>query len=306
MRWSVMALVMLGCAAGGDPGGGGSALPDRGLGAYEPVVDEAGGVVAPVATPEGLLLGNPMAVVDGGRVWLYFDVCDGAGGCEIARAESDDGIVFSGWEAVTAGSVGSLRAPFVLRGGGGWWLYATRGDGIVRAAGDGRRFGEAVEVLSEAGAVLDSPSVVEVDGQVWLYVSRTVDGITGLAVAKASGDGFGALEAVEVPGTVDGTVDGWRPGEVGGAEVRRALSGAGRVVYRLVYAGGRSGDVGFAASFDGLVWSPYAFNPALGDDADERAPSNVRFGGRYLMYFARPQGRLGVAERVVENASEVF
>lgn len=298
MRWlawvvSCGCVVLGGCAAGGDPGDGGSGLPDRGLGGYAVVVDEAGDAVAPVVV-EGRSVGAPMAVVVGGRVVLYVEVCEGDA-CDVMRAESDDGIVFGGLTAVAEG----VRSPFVVRGDGGWWLYGRRGDGIVRAWGDGRAFGEAVEVLGEAGAVLDSPSVVEVDGRVALYVSRSVEGGTGLGVAMEGGDGFGDV----VPLVVPGVVDGWDPGEVAGAEVRRAVTGAGRVVYRLVHGSGARGDVGFAASFDGVAWVPYAFNPAVGEAVDERAPSNVRLGGRYLLYYGRGRG-VGVAERVVENASE--
>ncbi|MEZ4431067.1 MAG: hypothetical protein R3F65_01555 [bacterium] len=42
-------------------------------------MDDTGEAVAPVVGPEGTVVGAPMAVVDGGRVVLYVEVCAGMG-----------------------------------------------------------------------------------------------------------------------------------------------------------------------------------------------------------------------------------
>lgn len=284
-----MASLLVGCAAGGDPGDGGANLPDRGFGTYERVLDADEAAVAPVVA-EGRRLGAPMAVVEGGRVALYFEVCaDDI--CDVGRAESSDGIAFGDWQTVAE----DMRAPYVIRRGSGWDLYGVRGDGIVRAEGDGVTFGAAVEVARGEG--VGSPSVVEHGGRRVLYATRPLDDGGELVRAVEAGEGFGEWQAVAVPGTPEG----WDPGEVAGAEVRSAVTDAGRAVLRLVYAG--DGDLGFAASYDGEAWSAYAFNPAL---EGGRAPSNVRLGGRYLLYFERTRGGLGVAVREADNPSERF
>jgi hypothetical protein len=78
----------------------------------------------------------------------------------------------------------------------------------------------------------------------------------------------------------------WDSAGVWSPEVRWALTGAGRRVYRMFYAGasGSKADIGFAASFDGQVWERYAYNPVLDDAASETDPSNVRLADRYLLF----------------------
>lgn len=312
-RLALIALIM-GCAAGGDPGDGGSALPDRGFAVYDRVVDAEGDPVPVLDAPAGRALGNPVAVVDGERVVLYVDDCpateDDPVPCAIARAESIDGQPFGPLETAATHRDG-LRAPFVSRRADRWLLWAVDGEGraVLRAeSADGRVFSEPAPVASEPDARLDSPSVVETpDGEV-LFVARVVgDGPSRLARATATAGRFGALTALTVPGTPEG----WAPGEVLDPEVRLATTDVGRAVYRLAYAGrpgGGDSDVGFAASFDGIDWSSYPFNPALAGDDDERAPTNIRVDGGYRLYAVR-QGRVPrvvAAERQVENPSEDF
>lgn len=281
----------MGCAAGGDPGDGGAGLPDRGFGAYEWVVDAEDDPIT-LVTVEGKRIGAPMAVVDAGRVVLYFEIC-ADDRCDIGRAESTDGITFGTHQIVAP----DLRAPYIHRDRGRWTLYGAHADGVVRlSSADGVDFGDRETVLPSEG--IGSPSVVAHDGVSMLFATRVIGGGVELARSVDRGDGFATWEPVEIPGTPDG----WDPGEVLDPEVRAATTAAGRAVLRLVYGGG--GDIGFAASFDGKAWSGYPFNPALEDAA---GPSNIRLGDRYyLLYATRRRGGLGVAVRAVENASERF
>ena len=111
------------------------------------------------------------------------------------------------------------------------------------------------------------------------------------------------------PVTVAPANPDWAPPAVLQPEIRLATTGAGRAVYRMVYAGragGGDADLAFAAAFDGLSFSDWPFDPALGGDPDEFAPSNIRLGERYLLYYGRPNGRLGVAQRIADNPTESF
>lgn len=79
----------------------------------------------------------------------------------------------------------------------------------------------------------------------------------------------------------------WDSAGVGAPEVRIATNEAGRTIYRLFYAGtrNRSHDLGFAASFDGLTFERFPFNPVVDEGIDEDHPTNVIFRGAYLLYF---------------------
>lgn len=292
---AVMACVT-GCAAGGDPGDGGSNLPDRGFGGYERLLDAEGDPLQPIPRPDGVQLGDPMARVVDGRVELYVTACPDGEPCHIARAESDDGIAF-GAPGVVARDPAGLSAPFVFED----TLYAIRAGDVV-AIDVARPDAAPVTVLAADGAPFDSPSVVRID-RPWLYATRA-DG-DAIALVRAPLDDPEAIETLTVPPLPDV----WAPPAILQPEVRRATTGAGRTVYRMAYAGrigGGDGDLAFAASFDGATWSNWPFDPSLGGDADEFAPSNVRLGDRYLLYFARRSGRLGLAERSADNPTERF
>lgn len=299
-RWHTAALagaLALGCAAGGDPGDGGSNLPDRGFAGYERLLDAEGDPLQPVPRPDDTRFGGPMARVVGGVVELYVSVCPDEAPCHIAVAESDDGVAFGALRAVATDPAG-LTAPYIAEG----TLYAIRAGDVV-ALDLGRPDATPTVVLPGDGAAFDSPSVVSIDGRAWVYATRAEG--EAVAFVRAPLDDPGALETLSVPPLPEV----WAPPAVLGPEIRRATTGAGRAVYRMVYAGrpgGGDADVAFAASFDGVAWSNWPFDPALGGDASEFAPSNARLGDRYLLYFARPNGRIGVAERVAENPSERF
>lgn len=290
-------LLLVGCAAGGDPGDGGSNLPERGFAGYERLLDADEAPVEPIARPEGATLGDPYARVVDGRVELYVARCPDDAPCHIAVARSDDGLSFGPLE-VFAEDADGLTAPFVFDE----TLYAVRGDGaaIVAVAG-----GAPTTLLDGGDARLGSPSVVDADGPwAWLYLTRETDAAHEV-LRMQLGPGPGTLEPVELPGLPEV----WTPPAILQPEVRRATTGAGRAVYRMVYAGrpgGGDADLAFAASFDGRVFSDWPFDPALGGDPDEFAPSNIRLGDRYLLYYARAEGRLGVAERRADNPTESF
>lgn len=281
-----------GCAAGGDPGDGGSNLPERGFAGYERLLDADEATIEPVARPDGIALSDPFARVVGGRVELYVTACPDDAPCHIARAESDDGRTFGPLETVAEDPEG-LTAPFVF----GETLYAIAPIGVVAIEDGSQR-----TVLAADGAILDAPSLVEID-EPWLYLTRdTGEGPQPVRMPLADPD---AIEAITVPPLPDV----WQPPAIEQPEVRRATTGAGRTVYRMVYAGrpgGGDADLAFAASFDGSTFHNWPFDPALEGDADESSPSNIRLGDRYLLYFARRGGRIGVAERAADNPTEAF
>lgn len=290
----VSAMALSGCAAGGDAGDGGSNLPERGFAGYERVLDADDAPLQPLVKPDGAALGDPFARAVDGRIELYVSLCPDDGPCRIAVATSADGLVFGPLETVLEDSAG-LSAPYVVDD----MLYGVRGGGEAIV---GVRLGETDvrTILEESGARLDSPSVV--DGQ--LFFTREADGAQALRVAELD---TGAVDPD--PLTVEHRPEDWTPTAVLQPEIRRATTGSGRSVYRMVYAGrigGGDADLAFAASFDGRAFADWPFDPALGGDPDEFAPSNIRFGDRYLLYFARTNGRLGVAERAADNPTESF
>lgn len=303
-RPALLALCLLGCAAGGDPGSGDRELPNRGFAPYAKVIDEEEALV-PVLTVEDARLDHPSAVLTAdGEVALFVEVCPDDTPCHLARADSPDGLTFGAPTTVLEDDRG-LHAPFAQRDGDAWTLWMVVGDGaaIARATGDGRTFGAPVEVLTAAdGETLGSPSFA--DGALWLQRGEA------LARAPAEGDGFGAPVDVYTP-CADDAEDCWPTG--GGLqdpEVRLTRSATGRALLQVAFAGGKGRrGLGFAASEDGLTWSPFRFNPSLDDDSkDERAPTVIRRGDAYLLYFVQDGRRplLGVAVNDAGKPSATF
>lgn len=104
----------------------------------------------------------------------------------------------------------------------------------------------------------------------------------------------------------------WNKDSVGDPEVRLATTAAGRRVWRMFFTGARGelAAVGFAAAFEpDAEFEPYAFNPVIADRQKSRAaPTNVRLGDGYLLYFTQPalKPAVGVAENASGAASERF
>ncbi len=264
-------IVLASCATGGDAGGGGTDLPNRGFAPYERVVDAEEATRLVLSDPDRTL-GAPFARVEDGRVALYFEACDGDD-CEIGRAESADGFEFSEPEYLLEG-----RAPYLV----GERMVLVRGEAIVEAKREGDW--KVTRTLLE-GPGLGSPSFVE--GRLY-YTS-------GEGLHRATAD----FEAGPVIlGPAEGCVDTfgaptvcWDAAPPAGAEVRQTRTAAGRTLLRLVYA---ARGLGFAAS-EGEAWVRFAFNPALPVESQERDPSNLRFGDRYLLYFGYGRRNAGIA-----------
>jgi hypothetical protein len=174
LKWWPL-LCVFGCATGGEAGGGGSELPNRGFSPYETVQDGDAGVLRVVLEAD-----EPCAVADGDGVFLYLQVCDGDR-CAIERRRADDGVHFGEPEPVRDDG----RAPFATSDGrlayvtdAGFIavdddvsthqgsapslttdaLYFVRDDAVWRAVGD-----EAVQVFGAAESGWDRDGVADAE-----------------------------------------------------------------------------------------------------------------------------------------------
>ena len=273
------------CAAEGGPDGGQANLPDRGISGWTRAPNEpppsTDHWAASVADAE---LGGPSAVVVGDRVLLYAHRTT-ADGAELVRLEGDaDGLGFGAPVALELDGTD----PSVFVDGATTWLAWVAGDDIALARSDD---GVTFEPLAPSGIApgRGNPSVIVADGRVHLYLS---DG-TRVVHSEAGDDlAFGAETAVLEPGTDCVDTQGepepcWDNGAILDAEVRLATTPTGRALFRMFYAARAAGrsDLGFAASYDGLTFSRYPYNPIYVDTFDERSPSAILSDGVYYLFW---------------------
>lgn len=272
------------CAAEGGGEGGADNLPDRGIAGWS----ATGDAETPfVLGGDGARLASPSAIVVGDRVRVY------------AQRESDDGpvLVMAEGDGIDFAAPTELglagRDPSVTLSDGLFWLTFVGDDDAIAIATSSD--GLAFERLAPTGLAPErtAPSLV-IDGDaLHLYLS------TGTTLVHTEAPratlAFGPETEVLAPGVDCLGRDGepepcWDRGAIVEAEVRLARSGAGTPVYRMFYAARAqpqgASDVGFAASYDGLSFSRYAFNPVIDVTFDMGSPTSVLFDEVYLLYWS--------------------
>ncbi len=328
------------CGAAGGPEGGGDNLPNRGVIPYQKVSGQDEALPDFVIDPdEAVTPLDPSALVSGAQVDLFFaQENTDEDTSKIALATSSDaGENFTTPQIILESDAQGrkLGAPSVIAFAGRYLMVVEVGEeeGIALATStDGVNFElRPVPLLfpegdAEAGGI-GGPSLVSVPGGFHLYyharpADNGADEPVGASIMRATaGDDllFERDGVILGPGTdcLDAAGEGtacWDAGGVEDPEVRVATMGSGRQVFRLVYTGlasvgGAETGVGFAASFDGDGWSRFEFNPIVGRTARERAPTNVRVGDVYRLYFTdrvTAQFGIGGAINAPENPTESF
>ncbi len=275
------------CAAAGGPNGGASHLPNRGIvpwTRFVPAEDQP--LVAVPAVPADKWHAPAALVVDG-QVRLYVEVRSADGSRHVAVVRSDAAGESFGVPTVCLGDEAS--APSVARAPDGtfWMAYVDPATDTLAMAqsADGTTFGTSTPTDIEATA----PSLILDDDTFVLYA--TIDARIVRATAGADRQ-FGAPAVVFEPGTACVDPFGkdkecWDGAAIVDADVRIARTPAGRRVFRMMYAAhdGAGAHVGFAASFDGVRWERYAYNPVLDGTPAAFAPSAVLADDRYLLYY---------------------
>jgi len=275
------------CAAEGGPDGGADNLPDRGItGWVRSATDNAKPYVL---TVDDALLGGPSALVVADKVVVYGHRAFADGSFDLFRAEGDaTGATFS--TPVALGIAG--RDPSVSIVAGVYWLayLATDSDTIVIATSpDGTTF----TPLTTSGIAADraAPSLIVEDARVRLYLST---GTTLVETEAVRSEALSFGPEVEVLAPQTGCIDAsdkpkecWDQGAVVDGEVRRAHSPDGSVVYRLFYRGkvGGDTDIGFAASYDGVTFARFPYNPVLTGSPDERSPTSIIADDTYVLFW---------------------
>ncbi len=297
-RWLALGcLCAVGCGAAGGTDGGGAGLPDRGIVPYEklaPVPDEDVDFLVPAG-------GNPAALVVDGAVELLYDDPEGIWH---ASVQADGAVVDA--RLVRAGASGAA----VARWGDGFAIAWVEADAVVVARGTAVDDLDAEPLATLPGA--SSPSVVVQGEALLIYVTRdlavdvhslTADGAVSAAVRVLDSDAD-CIDEAEDPC--------WDRMGVDDAEVRVARTALGRTVFRMMYTGvGTSFNrgVGFAASFDGVAFNRYPFNPIFSESGRESQPSNVKLGNTYWLFFRDRVGNaegLGYATIEVDSPSDQF
>jgi hypothetical protein len=301
-----------GCAAMGGGGGGGDNLPNRGVVPYERLLDDNGEAVlfALISeTPDTLIYVEPHALVtEDQQVLLFAEAYDlDSRSGAIVRCDLDATFRCPSPRTVLTPSdnewlAGRVGAPSLVRQDGDWLMAFAYGEGHgigLAWSVDGEDFVlEEAPLLVASGPYeeggINSPSLIRTDtGYRLYYEGRDAEGIS--RILAADGD-FGltfervgvaldrGLACLDLSGQPDTC---WDAGGVGGPEVRLATTGAGRAVFRLFYTGlGATGlELGFAASWDGLAFERFVYNPVIATDASERQATNVQVGERYLLFF---------------------
>jgi hypothetical protein len=309
-RATALTSALAACGTLGDVPPSEAALPNRGVTPWT-LVDILRGawlsswVFVPPATPALPAVTEPCALwQDGVHVFAAVRLGERA---FIGRVASDDGLIFGDFETVL--DAPGLRAPHVARDAAGRLhlvaAVAPDFDRIVHAAeGDDGiwRLNDAPWALAADGERLESPSLVfDADDAPWVYWTRSVDGTTPRVDVQRGSDAStrrAVLEGATGCTSPSGAATLCWDAGVARPDVRRATTAAGRIVYRMFYAGerGEASSIGFAAAFspDG-PFERYAFNPVL--EADGRAftaPSAVARPEDYALYVGLEGGRPGV------------
>ena len=296
-----LALSCAACATQGGEDGGDDNLPDRGINGWEKDPAEAGAPPPYVLTEAGATLGGSSALVVGQRLWIYGQR-ETVNGVELFRAEGDlTGAAFDA--PVGLGIAG--RDPSVVADDDGFWLAYVDAQGALRMARSSD--GLAFEDLEVTGISADrhAPSLVLDGARVRLYLAAGDRIVHTEATRDALA--FGPESEVLAPGTDCVKLNGdpvacWDESAILEAEVRRATTATGAIVYRMFYVGsaGNDADLGFAASYDGLVFTRFPYNPVLTGAFDEAAPSEVIAAGRYLLFWseARSSTSAGILRAV--------
>jgi len=281
-------IMLTACAAQGGDEGGGARLPNRGIAGWivsgsidEPFVIESG-------AGDAALFGGPSALVVEGEIVVWFHAL-GAGAPVVRRAASPDGEAFG----PATDALAEARDPSVVCADDGafWMAFADPEGGLGLArSDDGRTFERVTASGLPAGT---EPSLVIDDRRFVLYA--VVDG--AIVRAEAGADrAFGEATVVLAPGTDCADAFGvaepcWDATALGGPDVRLARTATGRRVLRMMYAGrrGATSDLGFAASFDGLTWSRYAYNPVVEQGFSQESPSAIALPDGYALYWSEPR-----------------
>ncbi len=322
-----MSLVLLlsGCAQLGGKEGGGENLPNRGITQYDSV-----GTLTLSSSPAGFNnFSEPTALLIDSKVYLFAQAESGSGERSVLLFISEnDGQSFSdGIQVATAPDAvtGDLEAPSVSCLEQRCVLAASIGESGTIYLADGPPTGpfvwrpnaivEPIEPYESGG--IHSPSVIVEQDSIKLYYAAratpdTHYSIAGGELAEDVFERWGILLNPET-GCLDsggGAINCWNEIEISAPEVKKAQTGTGRTLYRMMFNGndGTSSQVGFAASFNGRDFENYAFNPVLSDE--ETQVSNIRVGDSYLMYYVPAAswdaGKIGLSINGRGNATETF
>ncbi len=225
-------------------------------------------------------IGAPSASFDGATWHLAFAYGreDGIG---YASGPSPDQLQIRSEPLLVPGDEVDVRGasdPSLVPTDTGWRLYYIGEGEIPGEDDDVVRTGPNV-VLAQAGPDLAFERV----GIVWSQ------NLACPPVDEGSGEGAGG--------------DCWESAGITAPEVRVGSTLAGRTVWRMFYSAGddAKAGVGFAASFDGLSWSGFDYNPVIDEDIyDEYGAATAFLGDRYVIFYNRDRTfeRAGVVRAV--------
>jgi hypothetical protein len=172
-------LLLAGCGAGGDPGGGHDHLPVSGAGPFAPLTMQPGEQIDPpiVLVDSGANLDDPAVLADGDRLTVWV-TAKRKSGIDIERADAPsllDG--FGPLEPALAADQpwegGAVSAPSLLPGSPWLLFYSAAGAIGYAVSSDGRTWQKAGPTLStdglDEGVALGAPAAIRVDDRVLVY-----------------------------------------------------------------------------------------------------------------------------------------
>ena len=233
----------------------------------------------PVFSEEGYV--GPFARLESNQIALYVHRCEEES-CRIFRSSSTDGLTFDTPQPIAFQSV-DLRDPFIYPTKGGDMVYGVDRDQshIIRMRLDGQGEPEVMYTATDGETVHD-PSIITIDGQTVIFAIVRQNDISSFSRLVD-----GTFEPLELSLCVETTDVCWARGHIQSAEVRALRTALGRPMYRVLFSiegAAGQGVWGFAQSSTGLSWSAFPFNPGVESSAHLGAATQVRSGGRYLIY----------------------
>jgi hypothetical protein len=317
-------LLLAGCAATGDSGGGASHLPVSGSGPFTPLEpDPSLSITAPV------VLSDPTADLDDPTVVVWNDALalwvtthrNGATAIEHADANTLlDGFMalYPGIQADQGWEAGGVSQPSVL-----WtnpWLMFYGGGGMIgwATAADGHSFKKApgpalIANTAEEGDSLSSPAVVQIGdrfrvyylaaGAIWAAEAPADDVLAGRATTWTRLDGKPETPARDPMLTAPS----WALA-IGRFTARAANTPVGRLRHDLYFtartypmgAQGASTNVGFASSFTGFDYATES-TPIVSTHLPVHSPTETPYGDQALLLYVMHSGARDVIAAALQG-----